>query len=62
MGGFAELERFEARFERWSEAELLEWRRYWLAHAGTLRSDARKSAMKRIHRIDRRIRDIRSDA
>lgn len=53
MVQFNELRDFERRFETMSVAELKNWKIYWTKHAQQLASKIRKSAMKRVHKIER---------
>jgi hypothetical protein len=35
--------------------ELRQWKKYWTEHAQTLGPKVRKEAMKRVHKIDKKI-------
>lgn len=52
MANFNKLRDFERRFDTMSVAELKSWKIYWTEHAQRLAPKIRKSAMKRVHKIE----------
>lgn len=55
MTRFKELEEFESRFESMSIDELWRWKKYWTEHTQYLALKVRRQAMKRVHKIDKKI-------
>jgi hypothetical protein len=55
MTRFKQLQEFESRFESMSVDELRRWKKYWTEHPQHLASKVRKQAMKRVHKIDKKI-------
>ena len=61
MTKFRELEEFESRFDTMDVRELRRWKDYWTQHARFLAPKVRKAAMKRVHRIEKAIRNRMSE-
>jgi hypothetical protein len=56
MGSFQALKDFEQRFDAMSVEELKRWKTYWTQHAQGLAPKVRKQAMKRVHNIEKAIK------
>jgi hypothetical protein len=55
MTRFKELQEFESRFDSMTVIELRRWKKSWTEHAEHLAPKVRKEAMKRVHKIDKKI-------
>lgn len=61
MTRFKQLEEFEGRFESMNVDDLRRWKKYWTEHAQHLAPKVRKEAMKRVHKIDKKIAERLQD-